>query len=137
MTGWTALAGCCPSIKDRFSAAFHDPRFPPVQAEEVQDIGIEISVLSTMEPIPVLSRQAVLAQLKPRVDGLLLRKGQYHATFLPTVWTQLPEPEQFLGHLLVKAGLPPDYWSAELELFRYRTLSFAEHPPPEDAEPLY
>ncbi|MCU7811948.1 MAG: AMMECR1 domain-containing protein, partial [Candidatus Thiodiazotropha sp. (ex Notomyrtea botanica)] len=45
-------------------------------------------------------------------------------TFLPSVWEQLPEPKSFLQHLKRKAGLPEDYWSEQLQVFRYETESF-------------
>jgi AMMECR1 domain-containing protein len=44
----------------------------------------------------------------------------YLSTFLPSVWEQLPEPEQFLRHVKQKAGLSPDYWSNNIQVFRYR-----------------
>ncbi len=107
-------------------AAFRDPRFAPLQAHEMDNISIEISVLSAMEPLPVSSRGELLAALQPERDGLLLKEGQHRATFLPQVWRQLPDREVFLNHLLTKAGLPIGHWSASLTFFRYQTLSFSE-----------
>lgn len=109
-----------------FDAAFRDPRFASVGQHEVRRIRIEVSVLSRTEPVTVSTREELLESVQPGVDGLLLEERNYRATFLPKVWDQLPEPHQFLEQLLLKAGLPADYWSSTLRLSRYRTLTFAE-----------
>jgi AMMECR1 domain-containing protein len=66
------------------------------------------------------SEQDLLSQLQAHIDGLILQEGFRRGTFLPSVWEQLPEPEQFLRHLKQKAGLPPDYWSDSIKVSRYR-----------------
>lgn len=109
-----------------YSAAFRDPRFPALAASECARTRIEISVLSAMEPMAVDSRSHLLATLVPGRDGLVLEDGYHRSTFLPKVWEQLPEPEAFLGQLLLKAGLSPDHWSSSVQLMRYTTLSFAD-----------
>jgi uncharacterized protein len=108
-----------------YSAAFRDPRFVPLQPGELDHISIEISVLSTMERVPVSSRRDLLAALRPERDGLLLQEHTHRATFLPQVWRQLPDPDDFLNHLLTKAGLPVGYWSPRLTFFCYQSLSFS------------
>ncbi len=108
-------------------AAFRDPRFSPLQADELEYIAIEISVLSPLKPLVAASRDELLQELRPGLDGLLLEHDDGNrATFLPKVWQQLPTPELFLEHLLAKAGLPKEYWSNELRFARYRTLCFDE-----------
>lgn len=107
-------------------AGFRDPRFDALQVHELKEVEIEISILSDMEPLPASSREELLAALRPEQDGLMLREGDRRATFLPTVWEQLPDREQFLGNLLLKAGLAEQHWSGELRCFRYQTLTFSE-----------
>ena len=107
-------------------AAFRDPRFPPLQAEDLSRTRICISLLDPPTPLPARIRAELLAQLEPGKDGLILEEGQHRATFLPQVWEQLPRPEEFLRHLLRKAGLPEDYWSPGLRFQRYRSVSLAE-----------
>lgn len=109
-----------------YSAAFRDPRFPPLAGGELASVRIEISVLSPMADLQVASRGALLDQLSPGKDGLVVEDGPHRATFLPKVWEQLPRPEQFLDHLMAKAGLPSDHWSPQLRVQRYTTLSFTE-----------
>ena len=83
-------------------------------------------MLSPMEPLAAGSRDELLAALQPGVDGLLLEDRGRRATFLPKVWEKIGTPQEFVEQLLLKAGLPPDHWSASLRISRYRTLSFAE-----------
>jgi len=109
-----------------FNAAFRDPRFPPLQANEFDQLHIHIEVLNSPEPIEFISEQDLIDQLQPGKDGLLLSEGIHRGTFLPTVWQSLPEPEQFLFHLKNKAGLPGDYWSDHIKVARYHTESFEE-----------
>lgn len=107
-------------------AAFHDPRFPQLAEHELDQVRIEISILSPMEPLAAANRSELLSSLRAEVDGLLLQDRHYQSTFLPKVWEQLPDPEEFLNHLLAKAGLPTDHWSKTLQFYRYHTISFSE-----------
>lgn len=122
------LEAMMPLAKDvaenAFSAAFRDPRFPPLNRLEYPDLEIHISVLSAPEPLPVSSEADLLVQLRPGIDGLILEDGYARGTFLPAVWESLPKPEDFLRHLKRKAGLSDNHWSETLQLFRYETESF-------------
>jgi AmmeMemoRadiSam system protein A len=111
--------------ENAFAAAFRDPRFPPLTTDELAELELHISILSPAEPIQFDSEQNLIAQLKPGIDGLILQEGYRRGTFLPSVWEQLPDAEQFLRHLKQKAGLPADYWSNSLKIFRYRTEMFS------------
>lgn len=91
--------------ENAFKAAFKDPRFAPLTAQEFEDIDISISVLSPKQPLRFASETDLLSQLRPGIDGLVIQKGQRSATFLPSVWENLNSPEQFLGQLKLKAGL--------------------------------
>ena len=108
-------------VYNAFSAAFRDPRFPPLSGEEYKDLRISLSLLTPAEPLNFGSEQNLIAQLQPGVDGLILEEGRRRGTFLPSVWENLADPKEFLRHLKQKAGLAPDYWSDSLKLFRYRT----------------
>jgi uncharacterized protein len=106
-----------------FAAAFQDPRFPPLAREELAGLHLHISLLSIPEPIAFASEQDLLAQVRPGVDGLLLEERSRKATLLPAVWEALPEAGVFLRHLKLKAGLPADYWSNTLKIYRYTAES--------------
>lgn len=105
------------------AAAFNDPRFPPVRPEELTSITIEISVLSEAKEAP---RAAFLKQL-PSKPGVIIRKSLHTATFLPQVWEQLPDPEEFMAELCLKAGLPPTAWREDnMRFLTYTVESFEE-----------
>ncbi|HGX92302.1 MAG TPA: AmmeMemoRadiSam system protein A [Candidatus Tenderia sp.] len=131
------LRGCIGSLEayrplvvdvahNAYAAAFSDPRFAPLSRAELAQIKTEISVLNPAEEISANSEAALLAQLRPGIDGLILQEGQRRGTFLPSVWQQLPTAAQFLTHLKLKAGLPANYWSDTLRFFRYTTTQFGE-----------
>jgi AmmeMemoRadiSam system protein A len=131
------LRGCIGSLQARdalaqavanagFNAAFHDPRFARVSTAELEQIEIEISVLSKLESWQPDSRESLLRELRPGVDGLLIEDRGHRATFLPQVWEKIGSAEEFVGQLMHKAGLPARHWSNSIQLHRYQTLSFYE-----------
>jgi len=109
------------------NAAFHDPRFSPLSRTELDRAVIEISILSEPQPLQYQDGRDLVEKLRVNVDGVIIRKGHASATFLPQVWEQLPRPEDFLGHLCMKAGLPSDAWkNSELEVLTYQVQHFEE-----------
>ena len=110
------------------ASAFHDSRFPPVSRQELAEISVEVSLLSTPEPLCFEGEEEALRLLRPGVDGVILEAGPHRATFLPQVWEQLPEPRDFLLHLKRKAGLAPAFWSPEVEMYRYTVFKWMEEP---------
>jgi len=113
-------------IHNAAAAAFKDHRFHPVSADEWPKLEIEISVLSATKQLNVASREELLKWLDEHRTGLVVELPPHRATFLPQVWQQLPEPEQFLEHLWLKAGLSPDVWEPELQLQYYTVECFNE-----------
>ncbi len=107
-----------------YNAAFRDPRFDRLSELEWPDTELEISVLSPMEPIQADDRHALLQQLRPLVDGLMLEDKGHRSTFLPKVWENLVKPDQFLEELLLKAGLSANHWSSTIQFKRYQTITF-------------
>ena len=91
-----------------YKAAFKDPRFPPLTAEELEQIEISISVLSPREEIEFKSDAELLGILRPGIDGLVIQNERRSATFLPSVWEQIPDKSGFLAQLKVKAGIRAD-----------------------------
>jgi len=132
------LRGCIGNILPRESlwravvdntrnAAIHDPRFQPVRPDEVNKIKIEISVLTTPQPLSFKSPDDLLSKLKPGDDGVVLRIGSAGATFLPQVWEQLPDKVQFLSQLAQKAGCAPGDWrGANVNVSIYHVEAFHE-----------
>jgi AmmeMemoRadiSam system protein A len=124
------LEACRPLAEDvaenAQAAAFGDPRFPPLAPKEFEQLEIRISVLSPPEELTFSSEEDLLNQIRPGIDGLILQDGFHRGTFLPSVWQELPEKELFWVHLKRKAGLPANYWSDTVRVFRYTTECFPE-----------
>jgi AmmeMemoRadiSam system protein A len=132
------LRGCIGSLEARqplvldvrdnaIGAAFRDPRFPPVSAEELDDLHVEISVLSHPEPLAYDGPDDLIAKLRPEIDGVVIERGWNRATFLPQVWEKVPDPREFLQHLCLKAYLPADaYRRPGLDVYTYPVEKFEE-----------
>jgi MEMO1 family protein len=132
------LRGCIGSLAGReplvdgvranaLNAAFHDPRFRPLTAEELDRVSIEVSILTPPQPLEYTDAADLVARLRPHVDGVTIRRGFASATFLPQVWEQLPDTEVFLSHLCQKAGLSGEAWrKGDLEVETYQVQYFEE-----------
>lgn len=109
-------------------AAFEDSRFRPVEKGELASIEVEISILTEPRPLMYANGEDLGRILQVGIDGVIIRKGVQGATFLPQVWEQLPDPDDFLSHLCRKAGLAADAWQSErLDVSTYRVQHFSEH----------
>lgn len=138
LTKWGQLRGCIGSLqaeeplilnvrKNALEAAFRDPRFPPVEANEAEELKIEVSVLSAPQLLDYDDADELIDKLRPGVDGVLIKKDWHRATFLPQVWEKIPDPHQFLQRLCFKANLSPDdYRQGDLEVYVYQVEKFEE-----------
>lgn len=131
------LAGCIGSLEaarplvedvaaNAYSAAFSDHRFQGIQTQDLTRLGIEIALLSPLEPIVVQSEAELKQRLIAHKDGLLIEAPGARATFLPKVWQSLPNVDDFVKQLKIKAGLAEDFWSDAVSCFLYRTETFAD-----------
>lgn len=107
-----------------YMAAFKDGRFPPVMSSEIDSLSYHISVLDPCQPLAFTSEQDLIDKIRPGTDGLILVDNSHQGTFLPSVWQQIPTPALFIQHLKQKAGLPADYWSESIKVFRYTVFEF-------------
>ena len=107
-------------------AAFRDPRFTAMTAEEWPSVRVEVSLLSTPKPMRFADEADLLAQIRPDEDGLILECDGRRATFLPQVWETIPDKRQFLAHLLHKAGLPQGTRLGRCKVWRYRVTKWKE-----------
>lgn len=108
------------------AAAFRDPRFAPLEVQELPQISLEVSLLSPEERLGVSSEDELIARLHPGIDGLTVQYGCYRATLLPQVWQHLQDPRKFLVALKLKAGLPEDFWSPGMIVSRYQAITWSE-----------
>jgi AmmeMemoRadiSam system protein A len=111
------------------NAAFRDPRFKPLSADELPITLVEVSLLTPAETMQFSSEADALAQLRPNIDGIIFSAGNRRSTFLPQVWEQLPKPADFMAHLKQKAGLPANYWGSDVKLERYTVNKWKEATP--------
>jgi AmmeMemoRadiSam system protein B/AmmeMemoRadiSam system protein A len=118
-----------------FAAAFSDPRFPKLKAEERAGLTISLSVLSPPQPMACASEADLLASIKPGEDGLIIASAGRRALFLPQVWKTLPVPRQFLTQLKLKAGLPAGHWADDFRAWRFVSRSVAATPATTPAAP--
>ncbi len=108
------------------AAAFRDPRFPAVTAEEWPRCRVEVSLLSRARPIHSADEADLIAQIRAGEDGLVLEHEGRRATFLPQVWESLPDKRVFLRELLNKAGLPAQTRLARCKVSRYRVKKWKQ-----------
>lgn len=108
-------------IKNSQNSAFSDPRFSPLNEGEFDNLSINISLLSSPEKMEFKDESDLLNQIRPFIDGIIIKDGTYQAVYLPSVWEQLPEKEIFIESLKIKAGMPPKHFSDTFEAFRFTT----------------
>jgi AMMECR1 domain-containing protein len=92
----------------------------------VDQIEVEISLLTPTEAMSFVSEADALAQLRPRVDGVIFEYGNYRSTFLPQVWEHYPNARDFVAMLKRKAGLPDNFWADGVKLSRYGVTKWKE-----------
>jgi AmmeMemoRadiSam system protein A len=134
------LQGCIGSLEPRrplvddvehnaLAAAFWDPRADQLTLRDVDDLDVEVSILSPLEPVGVASEDEARQALRPGVDGVVLAWHEHRATFLPQVWDELPDAGEFLAELKRKAGLPGHFWDPDVRLLRYTVCAVHDGAP--------
>ncbi|MFH2129314.1 MAG: AmmeMemoRadiSam system protein A [bacterium] len=109
------------------AAAFNDHRFEKLTAGELEEIMIEISILSVPKAVEGISSFEKIMKIKPKKDGVVLSADGRKATFLPQVWESIPVREDFVSDLCRKAGLSRDYWKRNpINLSTYQVEFFKE-----------
>ena len=128
-----ALRGCIGSavatrplaadvVHHAFNAAFRDWRFPRLALDELPGLGVSISVLTPPVTMGITDEADLLAQLRPGVDGLIIRDAGRAALFLPSVWEEIAGPREFLAALKHKAGMGAGHVSAGFTAQRFRSI---------------
>lgn len=104
------------------NSAFSDPRFRPVEENEIEELDIAISLLSMPKPMSFKNEDDLLNQIRQNIDGIIIKDKGHQAVYLPSVWEQLPDKTDFLNSLKMKAGLPANHFSDTFEAFRFETV---------------
>ncbi|MBN2345692.1 MAG: AmmeMemoRadiSam system protein A [Candidatus Aminicenantes bacterium] len=103
------------------AAAVEDPRFPKVTPAELEDLHIEISVLTVPE------KAAGPEAVRVGVDGIIISKGFRRGLLLPQVPVEQGwDREHYLSHGCLKAGLPADEWKRGVVIETFQAIVFAE-----------
>ena len=114
-------------IENAVNAAVNDRRFLPVIYDELKDIEIEISALSVPQELKHSSPDDLLTKLVPNVHGVIIKSGFRQSTYLPQVWEQMPDKEQFLNALCKKGGSAEDCWKdSKTKIETYKAFVFSE-----------
>jgi AmmeMemoRadiSam system protein A len=97
-------------VNNASRAAVKDHRFTPVAADELGALRAEISVLTEAVPVEFGTPEELLERLRPGIDGVVLRIGTSVSTFLPQVWQDLRDKQEFMDHLSRKGGHASSAW---------------------------
>lgn len=119
------------TIRSAIEAALSDPRFPPLTRDELDNIVIEVTVLSVPEEIKIRDRWKLPKLIVIGRDGLVVEKGFYKGTLLPVVPIEYCwDEETFLAETCIKAGLEPDCWlDTNTRVLKYEGRAFKEEKP--------
>jgi len=114
-------------MDNAINAAVNDRRFSKLTAIELSEVEVEVSVLSPPEPMEFSSGEDLMSNLRPMVDGVVLKQGLKSSTYLPQVWENFQSKEQFLSSLCQKGGMSIDCWQdTNTEVLTYQAFVFSE-----------
>jgi AmmeMemoRadiSam system protein A len=116
-------------INRTIAAATQDSRFSMVKYDELKEIKIEISVLTEPKELQFNSPNDLLARVRPLKDGVILITKYGQSTFIPQVWEELPNKEEFMSALCEKQHAPRDTWRTEfknIKILTYQAVFFHE-----------
>jgi AmmeMemoRadiSam system protein A len=111
------------------SAALHDPRSSPIAIDDIDNLDLEVSLLSPLEPIEFADEPSAKAAIRAGTDGLVFAAHGRRSTLLPIMWKQLPTVDSFVAALKQKAGLSTKFWSDDVKLWRYTTDRYEDPAP--------
>jgi hypothetical protein len=111
--------------------ATRDPRFPPLRESELENIVVEVSLLTPPEPMKARNPKEYLAMVKIGTHGLIIERGGFRGLLLPQVPVEQGwGVEEFLGHTCMKAGLFADAWlDSRTKLYSFTGDVFCESEP--------
>ncbi|MDD5406037.1 MAG: AmmeMemoRadiSam system protein A [Sulfurovaceae bacterium] len=108
------------------SAALHDPRFMPLTLDELNNIKIEVSILTEPKEVTYKDIEDLKSKITPFKDGVVMRYGSHGATYLPQVWEQLPDFDIFFSSLCLKANLDQNCLARHPEILTYQVKKYEE-----------
>ena len=113
-------------ISNSRSAAFSDPRFIELQPKELSSLEVEVSLLTPPQEVHYKDTADLKRQIVRGKDGIVLETFLHKATYLPQVWEDIPDFEQFFSFLCEKAGLKNSCLESHPDIYRYRVHKYSE-----------
>ena len=113
-------------ISNAQSAALRDNRFRPLTPQEIDDINIEVSILSKSRDISYSDIDDLKSKVTPFKDGIVLEFKKHRATYLPQVWDQLPAFDDFFSSLCQKSGLDSGCLTKHPKIKKYQVIKYKE-----------
>lgn len=124
------LQGCIGNLEPRraiadevahnsVAAGTLDPRAQRITLADVEQLDVELSILSPLERVEASTEAAARAQIEPGVHGVVFVHRGRRSTFLPVMWSRFDGMDDFMSALKEKAGYPPDFWDDDCHLYRY------------------
>lgn len=111
------------------AAAFEDPRFKPLERDELDDAIFEVSILAEPEELKCKPKD-YKKHITIGKDGLIIRCGSHSSLLLPQVWKEIPDLTSFLEILCNKAGVTSDYlYDKNTKLYKFKVQAFVEIEP--------
>ena len=129
------------ALVEAATSATRDPRFPPLSEKELDNIIIEVTLLTPPKLLEVSDPREYISKIKIGRDGLIIKQGSYSGLLLPQVpIEQKWDVEEFLANACMKAWLPPDAWlDRTTKIYTFSGQIFTEIEPRGKIEekPLY
>lgn len=121
----------CDAIAEGAASATRDPRFSPLATKELDDIVVEVTILSPPELIKINKPEEYLKNIAVGRDGLIVEQGFYKGLLLPQVPVEQDwDNEEFLSNTCIKAGLTPDAWfDKQTKVYKFSGQVFTEIKP--------
>lgn len=114
-------------VKAARDAAFRDKRFSPAKEEELNEIEIEITIITKPVLMRALRAEDYLKQIDVGYDGLMIKGGIFSSIMLPQSAGRDWDAERMLRQLCMSAGMTMDAWKGlSHQIFRFQAQVFAE-----------
>ena len=113
-------------IANAKAAALNDPRFEPIRRDELENLEIEVSILTPPTLLEYSDINDLKSKVRVGVDGIIINYNGHQATYLPSVWEQISNFEEFFSSLCMKAGLSPNCLELHPTIYRYQAIKIKD-----------
>ncbi len=110
-----------------YRAAFSDPKFQPLKANELPMLDVEVSLVTPLEAIDAHSVAELGDCIIPTIDGLHVATNYGDFSMFPDAWAAHSNTRMFITQLMRKAYIDPREWNDDYKWYKFQTLTFGEH----------